>query len=106
MQVYTCGGGSMVYFIVNIYYKGTNDKGEYEDYIKKVKPLAESYGGKYIIRSDKVTPLSDKWKPDRMIIIQWENRESLIKCFNSDEYKEIEYKRTDSVDSRAVILEE
>ncbi|MGN1317798.1 MAG: DUF1330 domain-containing protein [Lachnospirales bacterium] len=95
----------MVYFIANIYYNEKKDRKEYEGYVKKVKPIVESYGGEYLVRSDNVIYLSKKLKPDRIIIIRWKNKEQLDKCFNSEEYKKIMHKRTDCVESQAVILE-
>lgn len=96
----------MVYFIVLVNTKNKSNRKEYDDYIVKVKPIVEKYGGKYIVRSESITALSDKpWKPDRIIIIQWSNKEQLLNCFNSKEYMMIKNKRENSVESQAIIVE-
>ena len=71
-----------------------------------MKPIVESYGGEYLARSENVTALSPLRKPDRVIIVRFQSREKLDACFASDEYRRIMHERTDSVDARAVIVED
>lgn len=71
-----------------------------------MKPIVESYGGEYLARSENVTALSPLRKPDRVIIIRFPSREKLDACFASDEYRRIMHERVDSVDARAVIIED
>ena len=96
----------MVYFLIDTYLDPGTGRGSYDDYIRLVKPVVESYGGKYLIRSEKVSSLSEKRNPQRVILIQFPDREHLEQCFSSREYKGIMNKRVDSVDARAVIVEE
>lgn len=93
------------YFIVDTYIDEQNGRGEYDEYIRLVKPIVEKYGGKYLVRTENVTSLSDKRTPNRAIVIEFASKEQLNKCFSSDEYKAIMSKRTNSVDSRAIIAE-
>ena len=46
------------YFIVDVYIDESKGRGSYDDYIEKVKPIVESFGGEYLVRSEKVTALS------------------------------------------------
>ena len=50
----------MVYFIVTIQRDRARDCSDYEDYIRRVKPIVERYGGRYLIRSDKVEALQEQ----------------------------------------------
>ncbi len=94
------------YFMIDTYIDIESGRGQYDDYIAKVKPIVESYGGEYLIRTEKVTSLSPLRTPQRVIIIRFSDCDSLNACFSSDEYKLIEHERTESVDARAVIAEE
>ena len=94
------------FFIIDVYIDESKGRGSYDDYIEKVKPIVEKYGGEYIARTENVTSLSPLRKPDRVIIIKFPSREKLDACFASDEYRRIMHKRTDSVDARALIVEE
>ena len=60
----------MVYFIVTVQRDRERDCSDYEDYIRMVKPIVECYGGRYLIRSDKVEALQEQWQPDRAIIVE------------------------------------
>ena len=92
------------YFMANIYLKDKSKPKEYGDYIDLVKPSVEKYGGEYLVRTDKITYLSDDYTPDRIIIIRFKDSRRLNECFGSKEYKEIEYKRKDFVISKAVTM--
>ncbi|MGI6070960.1 MAG: DUF1330 domain-containing protein [Blautia sp.] len=95
----------MVYFAAGIFEDSRKAGREYESYIQEVKPIVERYGGKYLARSEKLTPLSEKWRPKRFILIQWETLEQLQSCFGSEEYQRIAGKRKNSVDSQGLIVE-
>ena len=94
------------FFIIDVYIDESKRRGSYDDYIEKVKPIVEKYGGEYIARTENVTSLSPLRKPDRVIIIKFPSREKLDACFSSDEYRRIMHDRVDNVDARAVIVEE
>ena len=94
------------FFIIDVYIDESKGRGSYDDYIEKVKPIVEKYGGEYIARTENVTSLSPLRKPDRVIIIKFPSREKLDACFSSDEYRRIMHERADSVDARAVIVED
>ncbi len=94
------------FFIIDVYIDESKGRGSYDDYIEKVKPIVEKYGGEYIARTENVTSLSPLRKPDRVIIIRFPSKEKLDACFSSEEYRQIMHERIDSVDARAVIVEE
>lgn len=95
----------MVYFVVTIFFDKTEEWEEYLQYIERVKPIVKQYHGRYITRSEKITALSEEWKPDRVIIIEFDTREELDRCFSSKEYKKIAVLREKSVNSKAIIIE-
>lgn len=90
----------MVYFMIDTYIDGEKGRGSYDEYIERVKPIVESFGGTYILRSEKIRSLSPERTPQRVIIIRFPDREHMESCFDSQEYKEIMGMRTDSVDAR------
>ena len=94
------------YFIVNVRIKDATKREMYDEYILKVKPVVESYGGKYIIRSEQITPLSDSWTPDRFIMIRFDSKGKIFEWLSSPEYSQISKLRIESVESDAIIVEE
>lgn len=82
-----------------------HDKNTYFQYIEKARLIVESYGGQYLIRGGKVTPLFGDWNPERIILIKFPSHEDVEKCFNSEEYLEIAKLRENSTETRSIILE-
>ena len=93
------------YFIVDVYIDEKKGRGSYADYIEKVKPIVEGFGGEYLIRTENIVSLSPLRSPDRVIVIRFSSREKLDACFASDEYQKIMHERADNVDARALIVE-
>lgn len=93
------------YFIVSVFINNKEDIAKYKEYIDEVKPIVDKFGGKYLVRTENISALNEKWKPDRIIIIEFPSRKELDDCFASYEYQMIKSKRENSVDSRAVIAE-
>lgn len=93
------------YFIVDTYIDEQKGRGAYEAYIREVKPIVESFGGRYLVRTENLSTFCGNRNPQRVIVIRFNSREDLDACFSSPEYKAILSKRTGSVDSRAIIAE-
>ncbi len=94
------------FFIVTVETGENNERGSYDEYIAKVKPIVESYGGKYLIRSEQITLWAGEKKPDRIIVIQFDDRQQLDRCFASAEYAAVKGLREDSVKTNAIIVEQ
>lgn len=94
------------FFVVDTYIDEDKGRGSYDEYIEQVVPIVERYGGKYIVRSEKITSLSPSRNPQRVIIIAFPSREALTHCFESDAYQAMMNKRMMSVDARGLIVEE
>jgi len=94
------------YFIVNTKISDLSKRKQYDEYIVKVKPIAESFGGRYIVRSEQITALSASWKPDRVIVIEFASKTQILAWLSSPQYKEVSSLRVNSVESEAIIIEE
>ena len=82
-----------------------HDRNMYFQYIEKARPIVESYGGHYVIRGGKITPLFGDWNPERIILIEFPSHENVERCFSSKEYLEIAKLRENSTKTRSIILE-
>ena len=92
-----------VYLIIDIKIR---DKEKFNEYLGKAKPIVESFGGHYLVREGKITPLSDIWEPERIVIIEFKNKQSLKECFASERYLKIKHLREESIDFNSVMVEE
>ncbi len=93
-----------VYFLAEI--EEINDKAMYLEYVKQASPIIIKFGGKYIIKSEKLESITEGWDLIRVILIEFENKEKLQNCFQSGEYKKIKHLRENSAKSKAVIIEQ
>ena len=92
-----------VYLIIDIKIR---DKEKFNEYLEKAKPIVESFGGHYLVREGKITPLSDAWKPERIVIIEFKNKQLLRECFASERYLKIKHLREESIDFNSIMVEE
>ena len=81
------------------------NEGLYSEYVERVPAVVEKYGGRYLARGDRVTPLAGDWNPERIVIIKFEDEEGCRTCFRSKEYREIAHLRESSTRSRSIIVE-
>ena len=83
------------------------DQEVYEQYQRLVPPIVERFGGRYLVRGGKITPLGKKdWQPERMIILEFPAMENIQQWLASPEYQQIAPLRERGADVRAVVLEE
>ena len=79
---------------------------EYKKYMKKVKPLIESYGGEYLIRGGEIDALeTNLWKPTRMVLVKFPNKKIAMEWYNSEEYKPYKNIRLDNATSNILMVE-
>jgi uncharacterized protein (DUF1330 family) len=84
------------------------DPGKFEEYRTKVLPMIERYGGRYLTKGGTHRfPEQPHWKPDRAVIIEFPNMDSLNAWYNSAEYQPLVKLRKDStaVQDMIIILE-
>ena len=92
------------YFIISVFLEPGKDRADYDDYIKRVRPIVEEHGGRYVVRSEGIEYIGKDWHPDRFIMIWFPDRESIDRCFSSEKYRKIMSKRKNTVDSQAIIV--
>ena len=80
------------------------DQKRYEKYVELAGPIVERYGGEYLLQSDKIIAAKD-WQAKKIVIIKFDSKEQMDRCFESDEYREIIPLREGSIVSRFVMVE-
>ena len=94
------------FFIVSIQLDNPAARPLYDACIKKVRPIVERHGGRYLVRTERLAHLAGDWRPDRVIVIRFPDKAALETCFASEEYRTIQDLRLASVRSSAVIAED
>lgn len=62
----------------------------YEEYKRQAKPLAEQYGGEYLVRGGAMTVKeADLWQPHRMVVVRFPSAENARNFYDSPEYQKV-----------------
>ena len=92
-----------IYFVAEI--QQIKDQESYLKYAELASEIVKKYGGKYHVRGGKAVSYFGGWKPGRLIIVEFESREQLQKCFQSAEYRTIAPLRENATTGRAIVVE-
>ena len=63
------------------------DPTKFEEYLRKVVPMIERFGGRYLTRVGAHEVLDGDWHPNRVVIIEFPDMETIRALFHSPEYK-------------------
>ena len=77
---------------------------EYKEYVEKVKPIAEKFGGEYIVRGGKTKVLEGIWTHPRTVVIKFPSYEKALEWYNSEEYKPIKQIRLENSIGNGIII--
>ena len=91
------------YAIFNL---NVNNPENYKEYIDKVKPTAEKFGGEYLTRGGEMdVVLQDLWKPTRLVLVKFPSMKAVREWLDSPEYKEVSSIRLENSVGTFVVLE-
>ena len=84
----------------------TNDEA-FEEYKKRVLPLIERYGGRFLSRGAEVRVLEAgrDWAPDRMVIIEFPTMSALEDWYNCADYAPVRDIRRRAAMSTLVVMD-
>ena len=94
--------GMTVYMIAEIV---VHDEEMYSEYVNAAYDIVSKYGGQYLVRGGNITPLSGDWKPERVLVIKFDDMIAVQNCFSSVEYRKVAHLRENSTTSRSIIVE-
>ena len=91
------------YAIFNI---NVNNPENYKEYVEKVKPTAEKYGGEYLVRGGNIEAKDTQlWEPTRMVLVKFPNKASAEEFYESEEYKPFKEVRHKNASSTIIFVE-
>ena len=89
------------YVIANIDVKNSE---AYKEYIAKVKPIVEKFGGEYLVRAGEYKVIDGEWKYPRTVVIKFPTYEKALEWYNSEEYKPIKPIRLENTSTNGIII--
>ena len=77
----------------------------YKEYVENVKPIAEQFGGEYIVRGGTNQVVEGNWQYSRNVVIKFPSYEKALEWYNSKEYQPIKQIRIDNAKSNGIIIQ-
>lgn len=68
-------------------------------------PSIEKYGGRYIVRGGATEVVEGRWEPNRVVVIQFPDMETLKRWYYSPEYQPLLAERKAAADSNVIFVE-
>ncbi len=64
-----------------------HDPARYEDYKRRAQDSIVAHGGRYIARGGAVEVLEGDWRPERLVLLEFPDRETALRWWNSGSYQ-------------------
>lgn len=90
------------YIVVQI---NVNNHENYKEYLKNVTPIANRYGGNYIVRAGNFEIMEGNWDYKRNVVIEFPSLEKAKGFYNCPEYQPIKKIRLDNAENNLIIIE-
>ncbi len=81
------------------------DKHKYDEYIRRAPQTIHKFAGRYLVRGGQVKFLAGKWKPERLIIIEFQTMQEFEGWWNSPEYAAVAPLREQGAETNAIVIE-
>jgi uncharacterized protein (DUF1330 family) len=82
-----------------------NDLGGFKTYIAEIPAFIARHSGKYIVRGVVPTTIEGDWKPERMVILEFPERENAEAFLSDPEVKDLFKVRHTTTTSKLVLVE-
>ena len=90
------------YIIVQINVKNFDN---YKEYLKHVTPIAEKYGGKYLVRAGNFEIMEGQWNHKRNVVIKFPSFDKAKEFYNCEDYLPVKKIRIENSDCNLIIIE-
>ena len=77
----------------------------YQEYLKNVTPIAEKFGGNYIVRAGRYEIMEGDWNYKRNVVIEFPTYEKAKEFYLSKEYKPIKKIRIENAENNLILIE-
>lgn len=68
----------------------------YREYMRRVKPVIEAAGGRYLVRGGSHKVYEGEWFPRRLVLLEFPSMDALQSFYLSPEYQELKSLRLQS----------
>lgn len=81
------------------------DLERFREYNEVVPTTIAQYGGRFLVRGGERQSVEGDWEPGRIVVLEFDDMNSLQTWYNSDEYSAVRGKRQSSAVSNILFVE-
>lgn len=78
----------------------------YEKYKEKTPPILQAFEGRFVLRGMPVEALEGTWDHDRLVLLEFPNREKALAWYHSEAYQEAKQIRDLASTARFLLIGE
>jgi uncharacterized protein (DUF1330 family) len=82
-----------------------NDMAGFRKYIAEIPAFIAKHSGKYIVQGVRPTPIEGDWKPERMVIIEFPERQKAEAFLSDPKIQNLFEVRHDTTTSKLVLVD-
>ena len=90
------------YLIVDL---TVHDMERYEAYKRAVPKFIEKHGGEYIVRGSELEVIEGNWRPNRLVVMRFPNRQAIRNFFNDPEYQPLAALRREVATTNSIAVD-
>jgi uncharacterized protein (DUF1330 family) len=90
------------YVIVEI---SVHNPQDYEEYKKLSLPSLQPFKGKFIVRGGKTIMLEGDWNPERIVVLEFPDKEHALEWYHSEVYTKAKEIRLRTATTRMILVE-
>lgn len=77
----------------------------FKEYQAGTPPTIEAHGGRYIVRGGTANTVEGDWNPKRVVVVEFPDRETAERWYNSPEYQAILPLRLENTKGSAILVD-
>ena len=90
------------YAIISVEVK---DEAAYNSVLDQVPAIVEAHGGRYLVQGGSAEVIRGDWKPDRLVVLEFDTVEQARRWQEADDYADVRQKLNEATDTQVVIVE-
>ncbi len=94
-------GSMSAYVIVEV---EVTDQLQYDAYRRLSGPSVAAYGGRFVVRGGAIDSLEGDWRPERIVVIEFENVAAARRWYDSPEYRAARNVRAGAANFRMIVV--
>ena len=78
---------------------------EYKEYMKLSLPSLKPFNGRFIVRGGKSITLEGDWNPQRIVVLEFPDKDKALEWYHSEIYTEAKAIRLRTASTRMILVE-